>query len=428
MSEGKHALVFGASGVVGWGVVEQLLDNYPAKGSFATVTALVNRPLDLADTQWPQPSSAGPEFRLVSGANLSDGSVEDFADWLGRNVAGVDKITHVFYLGIYAIRDTVGIWRAHGLMHTRSFQPVRRPGRGKEEEPGDDEESSGCRGQAVPQSRVRRVSRWRKGTIRVIQIDQSRIVFADKRAKAYGIGLPEKPFTAPYRESVGRMTGEAGKTVFYYDLEDYLIEASAGKKWTWTEVMPDAVVGFVPNGSYFNLTSHWANYLSTYALIEGEGAEVPYPGSSAGYTSTYNEASSAIIGKFIIWAGLNIDKVGRGQVYNIADQAKPESMAERWPAICSYFGLKGVGPTEDANALAPSEYVKRHQAVLKERGVKSNEVFKANFLDSYGYYLYFNREFSLDKARSVGFKEELNPNESWFKAFDRFKKAGVILS
>lgn len=47
---GAHALVFGASGLAGWGVVDQLLENYPAEGTFSKVTALVNRPFSVAES------------------------------------------------------------------------------------------------------------------------------------------------------------------------------------------------------------------------------------------------------------------------------------------------------------------------------------------------------------------------------------------
>ena len=105
-------------------------------------------------------------------------------------------------------------------------------------------------------------------------------------------------------------------------------------------------------------------------------------------------------------------------------------MSARWPALAKYFGLEGVGPVDDddgkASVLKPGEYTEKHRRVLEERGVKGNEVFAAEFLDSYGYYLDFDRQLSLDKAREAGFEEEIDPKLSWFKAFDRLRKAGMI--
>lgn len=133
-----------------------------------------------------------------------------------------------------------------------------------------------------------------------------------------------------------------------------------------------------------------------------------------------------MIARLSIWAALHPDKAGRGQVFNVADQARPSSMSERWPELARYFGLEGVGPVDDPNMLAPGEYTKKHEHVLNEHRVRRSEVFRADFLDQYGYWLTFDRQFSLDKAREAGFTEEIDPLSSWVKAFDNLKKAGMI--
>jgi hypothetical protein len=63
---------------------------------------------------------------------------------------------------------------------------------------------------------------------------------------------------------------------------------------------------------------------------------------------------------------------------------------------------------------------------LEGKTRKKSEVFRADFLDSYGFYLDFDRWFDLERAREVGFVEERNPCEGWFEAFDRFRAAGMI--
>jgi len=193
-------------------------------------------------------------------------------------------------------------------------------------------------------------------------------------------------------------------------------------------VRPDAIIGFVPNGSTFNLTAHWAAYLSTYSLVEGKGAKVPFPGTTKAFESHFNDASAEIIARFSIFASLHPEKCGGGKLFNIADQSKPTRMVERWPAICSFFGLEGVGPVEEGKgALLPGEYVEKNRDVLEERGVKGVSVWKGSFLDSYGFYLDFDREMCLDRVREVGFVEEREPNVSWWKAFGRFRERGMIV-
>jgi uncharacterized protein YbjT (DUF2867 family) len=96
-STSGHALVFGASGLAGWGVVEQLLENYPTKGTFSKVTAVVNRPLSVVDSLWPIPDS--PTLDLVTGINLAEGSIETFTALLRENIKDISTVTHVYYFG-----------------------------------------------------------------------------------------------------------------------------------------------------------------------------------------------------------------------------------------------------------------------------------------------------------------------------------------
>ena len=97
---GAHAIVFGASGLIGWGTVEQLLNNYPAQGTFSKVTAVVNRPISITDTYWPQPTPSRPELSLVSGINLTAGGIGDFAKLLKIKVPDIGTVTHAFYWGM----------------------------------------------------------------------------------------------------------------------------------------------------------------------------------------------------------------------------------------------------------------------------------------------------------------------------------------
>ncbi|KAJ7618488.1 hypothetical protein FB45DRAFT_168411 [Roridomyces roridus] len=378
-SPNLHALVFGASGLAGWGVVSQLLANYPAKGTFSRVTAVVNRPLSVADSLWPTTDS--PTLELVTNVDLTKGSVQEFTLHLKEKVEDIATVTHVFYF----------VYRQHD-------DPLLEI----EINCGMLERVVGAVEALAPNFCF---LAWPSGTL------------------GYGIYKPGGgPFSAPYKESMGRLPPP--DTNFYYVFEDFLTERSKGKKWTWCEVRPDAIVGFTPNGSTYSLPAHWATYLSLYRAVEGEGASVPYPGTEAGYDSKFNDASSEMIAKLAIWASLNPDKSG-GQLFNVADSGAPSTMGQRWPAFAAYFGLVGVGPPPVGSVvLRPGEYVAKHRDVLEAKCKKPNEVFGAGFLDGYGFNLTFDRQLSLDKIRAAGFMEELDPVESWFKAFDKFKKGG----
>jgi|SRR5690242_21651805 len=92
-----HALVVGASGLIGWSVVNQLMQESPQQ-PFHKVSALVNRTLELKDSFWPRPSPGRPELQLVSSVDLlcTEDELESF---LRDNVVDVTSVSHVYYFG-----------------------------------------------------------------------------------------------------------------------------------------------------------------------------------------------------------------------------------------------------------------------------------------------------------------------------------------
>lgn len=99
-SSDNHAIVFGAGGLLGWAVLNQLLSGYPSPGSFSRVTAVMNRPVAESDLQLPE-SSGRPAFQMASGVNLLSGTAEDLATALKDKVPSVGTVTHVFCFGAY---------------------------------------------------------------------------------------------------------------------------------------------------------------------------------------------------------------------------------------------------------------------------------------------------------------------------------------
>lgn len=106
MSGGSnHAIVYGASGLIGWALVDQLLSLYPQAGTFSKVTAITNRPLDLSETYWPKSDLHLPELQFVSGIDLRHGDGATLAKSL-KQVKDVENVTHVYYLGMSPSRHT----------------------------------------------------------------------------------------------------------------------------------------------------------------------------------------------------------------------------------------------------------------------------------------------------------------------------------
>jgi hypothetical protein len=101
MTGGKSALIFGASGVTGWAFVNEILNDYPKKGVWTKVHALTNRPLLLEDSKWPKDS----RLNIVSGIDLLKGSQKELENMMKEKIAGIEEVTHVYYLAYKANKD-----------------------------------------------------------------------------------------------------------------------------------------------------------------------------------------------------------------------------------------------------------------------------------------------------------------------------------
>ena len=89
----KHALVFGATGITGWAVVNQLLSDYPQSATFSRVTAICNRPISMKETLWPD----NAKLNLVSGIDLLKGSQEELEKVLRDRVTAINTVSHVYF-------------------------------------------------------------------------------------------------------------------------------------------------------------------------------------------------------------------------------------------------------------------------------------------------------------------------------------------
>ena len=91
---GNHALIFGASGITGWAIVNAILNDYPDKDSFRRVTALTNRPLPPDTAQWP----ASEKLTVVSGLDLlGNGSQADLETEMKNRIPDLEDVSVVYF-------------------------------------------------------------------------------------------------------------------------------------------------------------------------------------------------------------------------------------------------------------------------------------------------------------------------------------------
>jgi hypothetical protein len=94
----RRALIFGASGIIGWGVADVLFSGYPETSAFSDVTIAVNRPVAKSDLLLPE-GPDGPTLQIASGVDLRNTTAESLVAQLKEQVIGIEKTTHVFYFG-----------------------------------------------------------------------------------------------------------------------------------------------------------------------------------------------------------------------------------------------------------------------------------------------------------------------------------------
>lgn len=257
--------------------------------------------------------------------------------------------------------------------------------------------------------------------------------------KRYGVHLLEENFPfhkdTPLKESLGRIPEPYASEMFYYTQMDMLKQMSVGKSWTWCEIIPDMIVGFVPNNNIYCLGQVLSTFLSFYADKHGKGAEVPFPGTEKSWKNLTTDSSQDICAQVSIMASLQPEKSAE-QGYNAGDTARPVTWEQKWPVICEYFGLKGTPPPAGGSGPEPRAYLAEHfdewKVFEKKHGLQSGRVGNDRSFGGFAYFimtmLNFDRHMDMTKTNEMmgKYAHDVDTKGSWWTAFDRFKKAKII--
>lgn len=393
---GKSALIFGASGVSGWSFVNEILNDYPQKGTWTWVHALTNRPLSREMSAWPDDS----RLDIVSGIDLLKGSQEDLENTIKQAIPDVDKVTHVYYLAYKAGTD-------------------------------------------VQKELDDAVAMFKRSTMAIDHLSPAlEFVVLQTGAKMYGCHLlenhPADYMPVPLSEDLPRLKPPYHDLLFYHPQLDWITDYAKDKKWSWCETRPDIIIGFVPNQNFYSLGTVLGIFLSLYRAVEGEGAVCPFPGTEKSWVAQSNDSSSDMIARQTLHLSLTLPTERKGEAFNVADARKPESWSTKWPQLCSYFGLKG-GPPPDPNAstngsaepLEVRKYISEHIQTWKDLEAKNG--LRKGIADSdltfkgFEYFLLtqfdFDRQYDMKRMyETTGFTEERSTIEAWGGVFDRMRK------
>uniref|UniRef100_A0A8H7N4H5 PRISE-like Rossmann-fold domain-containing protein n=1 Tax=Bionectria ochroleuca TaxID=29856 RepID=A0A8H7N4H5_BIOOC len=290
--ESYQALVFGASGISGWAITRAaVLSETPY--AFSKVIALTNRPLSLKSSAWPD----DPKLELKHGLDLTrgPGPVRDYLSQIG----GIEKTTHVYF--------TAYVHGAFGNIDSDARTRVN-------------------------------VEILRNAVLAWYGTEFSHIL---------------KP-KAPFQETAPRIPKPYSDHCFYYPQVDLLEELSNGKDWSYANIIPDSIIGLVPNGNPMTIAHPIGLYLALWKSFR-HTEPVPFPGTRTSYHTLHTDTSQDILGDFTIFLSMRGES-SSGKSFNIADN-DGVSWESTWGGICSYFGLKGVEPMDNTSSLQGEAWV-----------------------------------------------------------------------
>ncbi|KAJ5177783.1 uncharacterized protein N7500_000482 [Penicillium coprophilum] len=379
---GKHALIFGASGISGWALLNQALQ-YPTPTTFSRVTGLSNRPWSIKDAYLPDDD----RLNIVSGIDLTQ-SVDVVKAQLKEKVEEVESVNVVIFCAFVKANKS------------QSSRKVNTD---------------------ILQTAVEAISAISPKLESVI---------LQTGGMGYGLAFPkELNLQPPLHEKMPRIPSPYSDNLFYYDQYDALERLSKGQNWTFCEIRPDGIVGFAPGYNVMNMAHGIAYYLTLYREVNGKMSKVPFPGKPHGYHTRHSDTFQDILAKMEIFAALNRDKCPNGSSFNSAD-GEAVTWAQVWPGICSYFGLDGVEPNEKQQMMQDfvADNMETWDRLVETHGLRKGLIEVQNW-GHVNFQLIdfdFPREFSLDKARSVGFHEQIDTVQGYNITFDRMVDAKFI--
>lgn len=378
-----------------------------ASNTFSRVIGLTNRPLS---NEASLLNAADKRWELHSGMDLEQ-DVDAVAEKL-KAIQDIDQVTHVYFTcEIYAPLF-------FGYEAGANIQcPTAYTAHGKDY-------------QTLKRANVTILH----NAVKAVEITCPNFQFwtLQTGGKAYGVEFLDNgiKYNPPLKESAPRIPEPWASNVFYYAQYDTIKQLSEGKRWTFCEIRPDAIIGFVPQNNAMNLAQAIGLWLAMVRSFEGIGREVNFPGNEKAYKALHTDTSQDILAQFHIYASLNPEAVSK-KAFNIAD-GDVVTWEQVWPGVCHWFGLKGVGP--DPSKKTGAEWVQEQKGQwgswVKENRLNEGalEATSWEFMSAIMGAITFDRQYDLSACREVGFQEKTETVKGYTRAFERMRVARIIPS
>jgi nucleoside-diphosphate-sugar epimerase len=209
---------------------------------------------------------------------------------------------------------------------------------------------------------------------------------------------------------------------FYYDQEDYLRQASAGKRWGWTALRPDIVVGLAI-GNPMNLATLIAVYAS---LCKELNVPFRFPGPPQAYEVLVNVTDVRLLaqGQEYVATHEGTD----GEIYNLTN-GDIFRWKQLWPRFAQYFGVAVDEPQPFSLADYMADKPALWEAMVRKYHLAPhalNELVQWPFGD-FIFRVVYDAFLDVNKLRRLGFHEMHVPSyDSFERVFDELKAQRII--
>jgi nucleoside-diphosphate-sugar epimerase len=246
------------------------------------------------------------------------------------------------------------------------------------------------------------------------RLPQLRHVCLLQGSKYYGRHLG--PFKTPAKESDPRHMPPN----FYYTQQDFLVQLSRGKSWSWSCPRPHIVCGYAE--SDLNLVKP----IAVYAVVsKALGLPLRYPGNPAAYQALHCATDVGLLARAMVW--MSTTSACAGEAFNVVN-GDCFRWQHLWPKFAEYFGME-LGPVQEISLtrmMADKEAL-WNEVVRKNDLVPNpwNRVADWAYAD-YAFAPHWDIILDTTKLRKFGFHDFVDTEEMFFRLFDEFRRIRFI--
>lgn len=225
------------------------------------------------------------------------------------------------------------------------------------------------------------------------------------------------PFKTPAKEHDPRINVPH----FYYDQQDLVEKASAGRPWSWSAARPHVICGFAL-GNPLNIITTIGTYAS---LLLEMGEPFTFPGKPGAFSSVYQATDAGLLARAMVWMSTSPNCAN--QAFNITngDFFRYQNL---WPVFARHFGLEpgGVETVDMTQRMAGKE--KLWDEIVARNGLQANplsQLVNWNFAN-YAFSNDWDVMSDTTKCRHFGFLEFIDSEEMFLDQFRYLQREKII--